>query len=210
MIAAIILAAGASKRMGEPKALLRFRGTTFLETVLQASQAAAIERRIVVLGPDADKVLRGMDLSGVRTIRNPNPATGPIGSIKLAISEILNHPVEAVVVWHVDRPHVTVATVQALLDRFASRDAAIVVPEYCGRRGHPVLFGREVFPELLDASAPEGARTVVHADPSRVAVVPVDDPAVVQDVDTPEDYRDLLRSIDRGDVSPPPPESLRS
>lgn len=210
MIAAIILAAGASQRMGEPKALLRFRGTTFLETELEASRAAGIERRIVVLGPDADEAISRIDLSSVTTLRNPHPTTGPIGSIKLAITEVLNHPVEGVLVWHVDRPHVTVATVRALLDRFASRDAAIVVPEYRGRRGHPVLFGRAVFRELLDAPVAEGARAVVRADPSRVAAVPVDDPAVIEDVDTPEAYRNLLRSIDRGDASPPLPESPRS
>jgi len=210
MIAAIILAAGASERMGEPKALLKFRGATFLETVLDASLAAGVERRIIVVGPDGDKVLLGKDLSHVTVVRNPVPETGPLGSMKLAIAEVINHPVEGVVAWHVDRPHVAVATVQALLDRFASRDAAIVVPEYRGRRGHPVLFGREVFPELLSTSSAEGARAVVRADPSRVAVVPVDDPAVVEDVDTPEDYRRLLRSIDRGDASPPPQESPRS
>ena len=210
MIAAIILAAGSSERMGEPKALLRFRGVTFLEAVLDASRAAGVDRQIVVVGPDGDKVLSGRDLSGVTVLRNPAPATGPIGSLKLAIAEVINHPVEGVVAWHVDRPHVAVATIQALLDRFASRDAAIVVPEYRGRRGHPVLFGRVVFRELLIASTTNGARAVVRADPSRIAVVPVDDPAIVEDVDTPEDYRKLLRSIDRGDASPPPRESPRS
>jgi molybdenum cofactor cytidylyltransferase len=210
MFAAIILAAGASERMGQPKALLQFRGVTFLEAVLEASWAAGLDRRIVVVGPDGDKVLSNIELSGITTLRNPDPATGPIGSIKLAVTEALNHPVEGAVVWHVDRPHVAVATIQALLDRFGRGDVAIVAPEYLGRRGHPVLFGRGVFQELLDASGGEGARAVVRADPSRVAFVPVNDPAVVEDVDTPEAYRDLLRNIDRSDASPPPPVSPRS
>jgi len=206
MIAAIILAAGASQRMGQPKALLRFRGATFLETVLDASRAAGVDRRIVVVGPDGDKVLSGIDLAGAWAVRNPDPTTGPIGSLRLALLEVLNHPVEGVVAWHVDRPHVTVATIRALVERFGQGDAVIVVPEYHGRRGHPVLFGRAVFQELLNAPVSEGARAVVRADPSRVALVQVEDPAVVEDVDTPEAYRNLLRSIDRSDASPRPPE----
>lgn len=210
MIAAIILAAGASERMGYPKALLRYRGTTFLETVLDACLAAGVSKRVVVVGPDGGNVLSRIDLSGATAVWNPEPSTGPIGSIKLALHDLLNHPVDAVVTWHVDRPHVAVATIQSLIERFARRDIAIVVPGYRGHRGHPVLFGRQVFQELLDAPTAEGARAVVRADPSRVAVVNVDDAAVIEDVDTPDAYRRLLRSVDRGGVSPPLPESPRS
>jgi len=197
VITAIILAAGASQRMGRPKALLLFQRGTFLETTIAASRAAGVDSCVVVLGPDADKVIEGIDLSGVAVVRNDKPASGPIGSIRLAIGA-LNHAVEAVLVWHVDRPHVAVATLAKLVDRFRQGGAAIVLPTLSGRRGHPVMFGRTVFDELMATPDEEGARAVVRADPSRVALVPVDDPAVLEDIDTPDEYADLLRRTDAG------------
>lgn len=201
MIAAIIPAAGSSERMGEPKALLTYRGTTFLETILQACRALGLKRRIVVLGPDGDRILQGADLSGETVVYNPDPASGPLQSVQLAIRQILDHPVEAVLVWHVDRPHVGIATVQALIDRFLDGGPAIVAPVFSGKRGHPVLFGRTVFRELLSVPPANGARQVVRADAARVATVPVNDPAVCEDIDTPDDYAALLRQVD-----PHPPD----
>ncbi len=196
MIAAIVLAAGTSERMGKPKAALAFRGTTFLGAILDAARALGLARRVVVVGPDADNLLGINDLSDVDVIRNDDPATGPIGSIRLAIRELLNHPVEGLLVWHVDRPHISLATIQALLDRFRAGDAAIVIPTYEGRRGHPVIFSRAVFDELLRAPDSEGARRVVRADPARVAEVPVGDRAVLEDINSPEAYQELLRRSD--------------
>ncbi len=205
MIAAIILAAGASERMGRSKALLRIRGETFLEAVLEVCKASGINRCVVVVGPDGDKLLSSVDLSGCTVVQNPEPETGPIGSIRIALHAVVNHPVEAVLVWHVDQPHVTVSTVTALIDRFHQGSPAIVVPEFEGQRGHPVIFGRAVFGELLEAPVDEGARAVVRANPERCAVVPVDDRAVTEDVDTPEAYEALLRRVAYGDSSPPQP-----
>lgn len=196
MITAIVLAAGASQRMGATKALLPFRGTTFLGAILDAVLAVGLAKRVAVLGVDADKILSGIDLSGVEVLRNPDPRSGPIESLRLALRAPFNHPVEASLVWHVDRPHVSLTSVQALVDRFRRGGAAIVIPSYQGQRGHPVIFGREVFQELLDAPDGEGARAVVRADRSRIALVPVDDPAVIEDIDTPEAYQELLRRED--------------
>ena len=203
MIAAIVLAAGASERMGRPKATLHLRGETFLETVLDGCAAAGVNRCVVVLGPNMHNILSRKYLGGVAVVRNPSPETGPIGSIRIALEELLNHPVEAVLVWHVDRPHVAVSTIAALIDRFRGGGASIVLPEFEGTRGHPVIFGRAVFEELLQAPDDQGARAVVRADPSRVAVVTVQDPAVTESVNTPEAYEELLRRLDAGDASPP-------
>ena len=201
MITAIILAAGASERMGRPKALLPFQGGTFLETTVAKSRAAGVDSCVVVLGPDAGKIIESIDLSDATVVRNDEPASGPIGSIRLAI-DALNRSVDAVLVWHVDRAHVAVATLAKLLDRFMEGGAAVVLPVHAGRRGHPVIFGREVFDELREAPDAEGARAVVRADPSRVALVPVEDRAVLEDIDTPEAYADLLRRIDAADTNP--------
>ena len=182
--------------MGFPKALLLHRGKTFVETVLEASVAAGLDPAVVVLGPDAPKILKAVDLHTAILARNDHPETGQIESIKHGISAIINRPVDGAVVWPVDQPHVLVGTVDRLVQEFRGRHAAIAIPLYQGRRGHPVLFGRAVFQELLDAPQDIGARAVTRAQPDRVAEVAVDDPAVLEDIDTPDAYEDLVRRSD--------------
>ena len=201
MIAAIILAAGASERMGYPKALLPYRGRPFLTGILEACQAVGMEHNVVVLGYYEDKIRSTIDLSDAIVATNTELDAGPIGSIRAGIRALTGKPVEAAVIWPVDRPHVGVATVSALVDAFRESHGAIVVPTHDGRRGHPVLFSKAVFEELLGAPDDEGARAVVHKDPARVHEIPVDDVAVLEDFNTPEDYKGLLRREDelRGD-----------
>jgi molybdenum cofactor cytidylyltransferase len=196
MIAATILAAGTSSRMGFPKALLGFHGKTFLQSILDATEALAVQR-YVVLGPQADKILPKHDLRDVTVLRNTDMGAGPIGSIRASVQAILPHPVDGLVVWPVDFPHVAVETVSRLIDRFRAGDMAIVVPVLENRRGHPTIFGRSVFHELLSASADAGANAVVRADPARVAEVLVADRAVLDSLNTPGAYQDLLRREDR-------------
>lgn len=191
VIGAIVLAAGASSRMGTAKALLPYRGQTFLEHILATCRLEGLDPRVVALGLDADEIARSMDLSSTTVVRNPDPATGPLRSLKLALS-VLNQTVEGALVWHVDRPHVSARTVRALLEAARAGSSPILVPSFSERRGHPTIFMRGVFGELLRTPDEFGARAVVRADPDRVTVVPVDDPAVLADVDTPEDY-DVLR-----------------
>jgi molybdenum cofactor cytidylyltransferase len=128
-------------------------------------------------------------------VRNNHPETGQIGSIKQGISAVVNRPVEAVVVWPVDQPRVSVRTVERLTEEYRSSKASVVVPAHEGRRGHPVLFGRAVFDDLLNAPADLGARAVVWAQQQRgrLLEVPVTDAAILEDIDTPEAYEDLLR-----------------
>jgi CTP:molybdopterin cytidylyltransferase MocA len=201
MIAAIIIAAGASERMGYPKALLPYRGRSFLEGILDACYAAGVEHRVVVLGYNAGKILESIDLSGVSVAMSRDLDAGPIGSVWAGLASLAAVPVDAVLVWPVDRPHIAVTTVESIVDAFRSTHQPIVVPTYQGTRGHPVLFGRAVFAELLGAPRDEGARAVVHRDADRVAEVAVEDAAVLEDFNTPEDYKRLLRKEDelRGD-----------
>jgi molybdenum cofactor cytidylyltransferase len=201
MFAAIILAAGASQRMGYPKALMPYRGRSFLTGILEASLAAGVELRVVVLGYYAGKIQSEIDLSGVIVTMNEDLDSGPIGSIRAGIRALALHSVQAALVWPVDRPHVPVATVTALLDAFRGSHQPIVVPAFEGRRGHPVLFARSVFDELLDAPNDQGARHVVRRDPMRVATVETGDSSVLEDFNTPDDYKELLRREDkvRGD-----------
>lgn len=196
MLAAIVLAAGASSRMGTPKALLDHGGEPFLASVLRAAAAAGIERRVAVLGYDADKILRALPLDRVDVVRSEALEAGPIGSIRAGIAAVANHPVDGVVVWPVDRPRVAVETIRRMVAAFEHTGGPIVVPRFDGRRGHPVIFARALFDELRDAPDTEGARAVVHRDPARVIEVDVDDRAILDDINTPADYRAVVRERD--------------
>lgn len=193
MLAAIVLAAGASERMGTPKALLEHGGEPFLSGILKAAYAAGVERRVAVLGHMADKILRQIDLSGVLVVMSEDLDAGPIGSIRAGLSAVSNHPVDGILVWPVDRPRVRVETVRALIDAFDRTGGPVVVPRTANRRGHPVIFAKRLFGELRAAPDDEGARAVVHRDASRVVEVEVADPGTVEDINTPDDYRRLIR-----------------
>jgi molybdenum cofactor cytidylyltransferase len=203
-VAGVVLAAGASRRMGTPKAGLRFAGQTFLAHVITALENGGVGAIAVVAGEAIAAVQAALPAGRASTLlRNPAPERGQLSSLKIALAHVRQaHPeAAAIVVALVDHPAVRASTVAALLAAAESDPtAAIVLPEHAARRGHPVLFGRTVWQELLDTSDDLGARAVVRADPGRVRVVPVDDPGILVDVDTPDDLQALLKAapIDRG------------
>jgi molybdenum cofactor cytidylyltransferase len=139
------------------------------------------------LSPVVAVVPRGVDVpTPARTIINPNPRSEQAASLRLALAGLANDPAEAVVVWPVDHPFVHLVSVLALTDAFKRTRAPIVLPVYEGRRGHPVLFARTVWLELMTTPT-GGARTVVHAHAADVVEVPVPDEGVTRDIDTRSD-----------------------
>ena len=191
MIPAIVLAAGASSRIGQPKALLRIEGVTFVRRLLDTLRDAAVADAVVVVRPDADDVIREISLAGFgRAIVNSDPTRGQLSSLVVGLDAIDDGPrVVAALVTLVDVPLVSAATVSALIARVPHSSASILRAT-CGRRhGHPVVFKRAVFDALRHADPGEGAKAVVRAH--AVEDVEVDDPGVVRDVDTLEDYRRL-------------------
>ena len=198
-IAGVILAAGRSERMGKPKALLDFRGRPFVVAVLEALEALDLKPRVVVVGPDALRVRPVLATHPCVLVENPDPDSGPIGSLRVALAALHAVRPSAVLTWPVDIPHVRLATVQHLLETYEHSAAPVTVPSYGGRRGHPVIWDASLFPELetSDAAASQGARAVLHRLGDRAVTVAVDDPAVTDDIDTPEDYERLIRAINR-------------
>lgn len=183
MIGAVVLAAGASTRMGAPKAALTVHaGTSFVETILTTLRVAGVGAVRVVAAPGA--------FPAADPVVNPDPARGMLSSVQCGL-RALPGDCEAILLWPVDHPLVTPSTVGAMVAAFRAGDPPVVVPTFGGRRGHPVLFARRVVPELFSADPALGARAVVHAHPDRLELL-VADPGVIQDVDTPEDYRQLL------------------
>lgn len=180
MIGAIVLAAGASSRMGRPKATLPAGGgASFLEAILATLGAAGADASIAVVAPGFEPPCP--------FVTNPDPSRGMLSSVQCGL-RALPPGLDAVLVWPVDHPLVEVTTVAAMIAAFRAGGHSVVVPAFRGLRGHPVLFASAVLPELDAADPAQGARAVVHAHADRLELA-VDDPGVVGDIDTPEDYR---------------------
>jgi CTP:molybdopterin cytidylyltransferase MocA len=185
--------------MGSPKALLDFRGLPFAVRILEALEALEVKTRVVVVGPDAPRVRPALAGHDCMIVENPDVEAGPIASLRAALRALQPLQPSAVLVWPVDLPHVRVATVERLLETHRRTGAPVVVPTFGERRGHPVIWGSELFDELLasDAATREGARTVLHEHAAELVPVAVDDPAVIDAVNTPEDYERLVREWNR-------------
>lgn len=183
---AILLAAGESRRMGFPKPLLKIGNQTFVEKLARAMLSAA-DRLIVVVGAHGDRVRPAIPRDPrITVVENPEWLRGQLSSIKAGLRS-LDPGDEAVIVHLTDHPTVTAATFAAVADAWRASRKPIVIARHGGRRGHPVLFDRSVFAELLAAPEDQGARAVVNADPARVHYVEVNDPGITLDLDTPED-----------------------
>jgi molybdenum cofactor cytidylyltransferase len=183
---AILLAAGESRRMGYPKPLLKLGSRTFIE-ILAAAILQSVARLIVVVGAHADAV-RGAIPADPRilVVENPDFLKGQLSSIKAALPRV-GAAAAGALIHLADHPMVRAETFAAVVDSYRRARKPIAIARYRGRRGHPVLFARELFVELAAAPEDQGARAVVLADPSRVAYVDVDDAGVLADLDTPED-----------------------
>jgi CTP:molybdopterin cytidylyltransferase MocA len=144
-------------------------------------------RLIVVVGAHASAIRGAIPAdSRIAVVDNPNYLRGQLSSIKAALAHI-GPDARGVLIHLTDHPMVSAATFAAVMDGYRRLGKPIVIARYQGRRGHPVLFARELFGELAAAPEDQGARVVVDADPARVAYVDVDDPGVLTDLDTPED-----------------------
>ena len=202
-VAGVVLAAGASGRMGRSKALLDFRGLPFVVRILEALEALDMKPRLVVLGPDAPRIRPSLATHECVIVEQPDISAGEIGSIRAALATLEPIRPSAILAWPVDLPHVRVATIERLLEchRQASTSAPppAVVPSFAGRRGQPVLWDRTLFSELGESAVAtrHGARAVLLAHESELATVAVDDPAVIDDLNTPEDYERLVREVNR-------------
>jgi molybdenum cofactor cytidylyltransferase len=195
-IGGILLAAGESRRMGFPKPLLEIDAETFLAHAVRA-MLAVVEPLVVVLGAHAERIRPAVPRDArIAIVENPDFARGQLSSLKIGLRATAPQCVAAMV--HLaDHPTVAAATFRTVAEEYARSRAKIIIARYAGRRGHPVLFDRGIFPELQGAPEEQGARFVVNADPARVTYVDVDDPGVTLDLDTPEDLR-------RAGLAPPP------
>ncbi|HYT77531.1 MAG TPA: nucleotidyltransferase family protein [Vicinamibacterales bacterium] len=189
MIPAIVLAAGASMRMGRPKPLLGAGNRTFVRRILDTLHSAGVADAVVVVRPGHHDTAAEVGAAGALAIVNPAPDAGQLSSLLAGLDALDTPEVDAVLVTLVDVPLIQPSTVRTLLARAAASAAPIVRAVHRGRHGHPVIFKRAVFDALRRADPAVGAKAVFAG--VTVENVEVDDPGVVDDIDTPEDYETL-------------------
>ena len=191
-ISGLILAAGTSSRMGQPKQLLPFRGTILLDWVMaQAEAASALNEVIVVLGCAADEIQPRLRSTRAKVIVNPVFTEGCSGSYKAGMATI-DPRAEAVMVLLGDQPGVESAVIDQVAEDWRTKAGTIALTSYRGRRGHPMVFARELFDQLRQLSGDKAAWKILDAHPDWVRDVAVDY-AFPDDVDTRQDYEALLR-----------------
>jgi molybdenum cofactor cytidylyltransferase len=181
MIVAVVLSAGESSRMGRPKALLPIEGVRFIEKIVTVLRSTRVGEIIAVLGHNADEMRQKVSDLPVKIVVNPDYKQGQLSSLIAAIRNIEsgeNHRVDALLVHLVDHPYINADLVNVMIDRFYETKKLIVVPCHQGRRGHPVIFSRALFPELLAAPVDQGAKTVVHAHRDQTLEIDTDDRAL--------------------------------
>ena len=174
--------------MGRPKALLDYKGKTFLEHILDIIAESPIEETVVVLGAHREAIQARVAVPN--WVYNPDFDRGMTTSLQAGIRAVRG-PITSAMLFLVDHPAISVETVRQLAARASSH--TIAVPVTGGRRGHPVLFGRQTLLEILELPGDCGANEVVRAHPERVTEVAVEDSGILMDVDTPDDFGELGR-----------------
>jgi molybdenum cofactor cytidylyltransferase len=201
--AGVILAAGDSSRMGRDKALLPWpapapgqapSSETFLSAAIR-SLSRATEFVVVVVGKNEAALAPIVYAHGASLVANPDSSRGQFSSLQVGLREVLNHGRDAAMVTLVDRPPASGTTLQTLHEAFGAADQNTwaMVPEFSGKHGHPYLVGREMIEAFLRVPATSIARDIEHRHQKHIEYVPVDDPLVVLNINTPEDYAAMLK-----------------
>lgn len=201
--AGLILAAGESSRMGRDKALLPWPpksddDSQSNETFLSAAIRALSEQTdfvLVVVGKNQAALAPVIYARGASLVVNPDPTRGQFSSLQLGLQEVLNRGRDAAMIALVDRPPLSVASLRTMRQAFDQTDESIwaVVPEFAGKHGHPYLVGREMIEAFLRVPTTSTARDVEHAQQQHIQYVPVEDPLVAVNINSPEDYAALER-----------------
>lgn len=197
-VAAVVLAAGRSSRIGEPKALLRMGGRSFVGRIVRTLASAGAHPILVVAAPDTAAAI-GAAAPEAQLAVNAQPQRGQLSSLQTGLSA-LPPTIAAVLFMPVDLPLVRRDTVAALIAEWRRAPAAVVRPVRAGRHGHPVLVDRRVMDALLAAGHDQTTRGIIRHCAGGITDVPVDDEGAFMDVDTREDY---ARALEGSEVEDP-------
>ena len=183
-IAAILLAAGQSKRMGKNKQLLSFGGKPFIRHCLDTLFEAGLQDIIVVLGPTGDEIEPVISTLPVSIVWNAARKSDMADSARIGLRTLPKH-VAGVLVCLGDHPLVKPATIQEIHTYHKVHPEKIIIPTFSGKKGHPTLFPRDILEEIFEVAT---LRDIIHRDSERIALLDVSDPGVHTDIDTPEDF----------------------
>ena len=194
MIVAVVLSAGESSRMGSPKALLPIEGQTFIEKIVAALKQTPVSRVAVILGHNAEEMKRRIEHLPVEILVNPDYKLGQLSSLQVAVRRLESGTdCDGMLVHLVDHPYIDPVLVERMIQRFYETKKLIVVPRYGAKRGHPVIFSRQLFDELLAAPMDQGAKAVVNAHGDATLEMETDEEGITVDIDTPELYRQHVK-----------------
>jgi len=193
---AVLPAAGASRRMGRPKLLLPFRGAPLVAAVVSALRAGGVDGIVLVTATDDGELRTWARQAGVATAVNPAPERGMLSSIQEGIAALggadaLARRGDVLLVSPADLPHLRPESVAEVLRCMAAPEALLAVPVYRGKRGHPLAIAPALIPEILLLDPEVGLKQLRDRHEAELIEVPVDDPGVLWDVDTPADYERL-------------------
>jgi molybdenum cofactor cytidylyltransferase len=193
MVHAIILAAGSSRRMGQPKALLTINGKSFVRHIVDVLAEAGVTSVVIVLGAEAAAIAATLSWFAGKIGVHEHWNDGQLSSLLAGLDLIDTERADGFLVCPVDRPLITPTLVRSLVDAFRTSGKRIVVPTFEGRRGHPTLFSVSLIEHLRAASSEVGARAVVHQFPGDVLEVPTIEEGTVINIDTPDEYEARIR-----------------
>jgi len=186
-VGAVVLAAGGSRRMGQPKLLIRVGEEPMVRWASRAACAAALAEVVVVTGAAAEQMREALAGLPVRAVHNPRWEEGIGTSIGVGI-RALSQEVKAALIVLADHPDLSTGVIDQVVRCFRSSGSPIVVPTWRGQRGHPVLFARAMFDDLLRLEGDRGARQLLDRPGAEVSLVEIDDASIVEDIDTWEEY----------------------
>jgi molybdenum cofactor cytidylyltransferase len=202
-VGAVILAAGKSTRMGEPKQLLRLGESTVLEQTLDNILSAGVDDVVLVLGSSADIIQRQFPASafeGLKVVVNDAYGQGMASSLREGLSA-LDQQVDAALIVLADQPFVRPETFRQIVERYRRSEAEIVIPTHKGTRGNPVLLDRSVFPEIMALEGDVGCRAIFGSHLEGIVRVEVEDVGILLDIDSRADYERLQRFGQQGEGS---------
>jgi molybdenum cofactor cytidylyltransferase len=189
MISAILLAAGQSRRMGQPKMLLPWGQMTVIEQVLTTFLSAGIEEIVIITGGARELVEEVAAHYPVHTLYNRDFANGEmLSSLQLGL-QALSPQVQATLIGLGDQPQVQESSVREVREAYRKNKPPVVVPSFQRRRGHPWLVARPFWEELLQMKSPESPRDFLNRHSNEIHYVEVDTPSILADLDTPDDYQ---------------------